>query len=152
MGIFRIIAVATLISALGAGLAYARHHNKPAERGAWVVRDGIMHLISDQRAILEDMAEGKREADVAEFIRAANGLAVLLQMVPSAFEKKVLYEESRAKPEIWQNWDDFVATAISNSMAAAEIARTAELQGIDAAIPKLEAIDCGGCHDPYRQE
>lgn len=147
----RVLVVTALIASLGAGFAYARHHDKPAERRAWVTRDGMMHLISDQRAILEDMAEGKRAADVAEFIRAANGLAALFQMIPSAFEQKVMYEESRAKPEIWQNWDDFVAKAILNSMAAAEIAATAELLGIDAAKSKVEAIDCAACHDPYRK-
>ena len=142
------ILVAVLISVLGVSITYARHHDERA----WVSRDGLMHLISDQRGILEAIAEKNSNSaeDVAEFIRAANALSSMFAMIPSVFANDDLPDISRAKAEIWSDWDDFVAKANAQSVVAASIAITASTSGLDAAKPKVEEIDCGSCHDPYR--
>jgi cytochrome c556 len=149
MNSIKIILVAVIISVLGVSVSYARHHGERA----WVSRDGLMHLISDQRGILEDIAEtGNSAEDAAEFIRAANALSVLFGMIPSVFEKDDMPDISRSKSEIWSNWDDFVAVANAQSVVAASIAITASTSGLDAAKGKVEEIDCGSCHGPYRND
>ncbi len=149
MNSFKIMVVAIIISILGVSISYARHHNERA----WVSRDGLMHLISDQRAILRDIAEkGNSAEDAAEFIRAANALSAMFAMIPSVFANDDLPDISRAKPEIWSDWDNFVATANAQSVVAASLAITAATSGLDAAKSRVEEIDCGSCHDPYRTE
>ena len=141
----KIIIITALITALGATLTFAGHHDETSEMRVFVSRDGLMHLISDQRAILRNSDVG-----AAEFIRAANGLSAMFAMIPSVFEKNAMVDGSRAKPEIWQNWDEFVSVANAQSIVAASIAITAETSGLDAAREKVSEINCGSCHTPFR--
>ena len=147
----KIIVIATLLSALGANLAIARHHGSGSDgMRTWISRDGLMHLISDQRSILTGMAEGKIPDNRREFVRAANALATMFAMIPSVFEKNEMAAVTRSKAEIWTNWDNFVAVANAQSLVAANIANTAALSGLDAGKAKVGDIDCGSCHTPYR--
>lgn len=118
---------------------------------AWVKRDGLMHLIRGQQYILHDMLIGRREVDQQEFVRAARSMAALFSMIPSTFEANLTVPQSRAKPEIWQNWDDFVAKALEFQKQAEEIVALAEIRGADAALEKVRVFDCGVCHDVYRK-
>jgi cytochrome c556 len=144
----KLIVIAALLSALGANFALARHHNERA----WTSRDGLMHLISDQRAILTGMVEGTIPENRREFVRAANALASLFAMIPSQFEKNDLPAISRAKQEIWKNWDNFVLVANTQSSVAAGIATAAATIGLEAGKAKVGEIDCNSCHDPYRND
>jgi cytochrome c556 len=146
----KIIVIAALLSALGANLAVARHHGGPDGMRSWVSRDGLMHLISDQRAILTGMVEGTVPDNRREFVRAANALSTMFAMIPSVFEKNDMPAVTRAKAEIWTDWDGFVATANAQSLVATGIANTAALGGLDAGKAKVGDIDCGSCHTPYR--
>lgn len=121
------------------------------EMNAYIKRDGLMHLIRAQRYILQEMLVGKRELDQAEFIRASKSLAAMFSMIPSTFEEQAMVDYSRAKPEIWENWDDFVAQANELRMLAEEMAATAEIRGAAAALQMVRQLNCGSCHDPYRE-
>jgi len=145
----RVIMIAVLVSVLGVNVAIARHHGE-GEMRDWVTRDGLMHLISAQRGILQNIAKEGSTEDAAEFIRAANALSALFGIIPSAFEKNSTPDITRAKPEIWSDWDNFVAVANAQSIVAASIATTAMTQGLDAAKAKVGDLDCGSCHTPYR--
>ena len=114
-------------------------------------RDGLMHLLHGQRYILQSMLVGQRKVDQEEFVRAANSMAALFSMIPSTFEKKLMVDQSRARPEIWQNWDDFVARAEVMQRQAAELAALAEIHGAQAVLEKVRQFDCGACHDVYRE-
>jgi cytochrome c556 len=147
----RVIVVAVLVTVLGVNIATARHHGEGGERD-FHTRDGLMHLIGAQRGILRDIAKEGSAEDVGEFIRAANALSALLAMIPSTFEKNSMPDISRAKPEIWSNWDDFVTVANTQSIVAAGIATTAMTEGLEAAKVRVDDLDCGSCHTPYRKE
>ena len=56
--------------------------------------------------------------------------------------------ESKAKPEIWTSWDDFLAKADVLAKAAAALDATS-LEGVQAG---MEAIGgaCKDCHTKYR--
>lgn len=146
-----IVAAAALTSALWAGISFAHQPDLSDEMAAYVKRDGLMHLISAQRYILQEMLVGKKEVDQDEFVRAAKSLAALFSMIPGTFQENLMVDDSRAKPEIWQNWDHFVAEAEELRMVAEEIAAMAEIRGAEASLEKVRLLSCGGCHRPYRE-
>jgi cytochrome c556 len=56
-----------------------------------------------------------------------------------------------AKPEIWQNMDDFKARfAKFGDNAKAASTSVKDLNSFKAAFGNIGKNDCGGCHDKYR--
>jgi len=147
---FNILAM-VFITVLFSGISFAHPPAISDEMGAYIKRDGLMHLIRAQRYILQEMLVGKRELDQKELIRAAKALSAMFAMIPSTFEDRAMVDMSRAKPEIWENWDDFVAQAEEMRKIADEIAAMGEIYGAKAAIEKVRQFTCGGCHGPYRK-
>jgi cytochrome c556 len=146
------VLLAAFTSLLVAGASRAHQPDLSNEMLVYVKRDGLMHLLYEQRYILQEMLVGKRELDQKEFVRAANSMAALFSMIPSAFEQDLMVDVSRAKPEIWQNWDDFVAKAELMQKMAAELAAMAEIHGAQAMLEKVRQFDCGICHNVYREK
>lgn len=62
--------------------------------------------------------------------------------------------ESRARPEIWQKWDDFMAQAYDGRQKALALAAAADSKNEAkvAATYKAFGALCGNCHKPYRAE
>lgn len=147
---FDILAI-VFITILFSGISFAHPPSISDEMGAYVKRDGLMHLIRAQRYILQEMLVGKRELDQKELIRASKALSAMFAMIPSTFEDRTMVDMSRAKPEIWENWDDFVFQADELRKIADEIAAMGEIYGAKAAIEKVRQFNCGGCHGPYRK-
>ncbi len=139
---------------LGLGVTYA--HKLPddasPELRAFTYRDGLLHTISAQMSVMADMARGIRQADDAAFVRAANNLAFLSTIIPDAFSVRAIVEESLAKPEIWDNWDDFVSKANDLTEKAEEIAAVAETEGFIRARGMVRGVGdtCGACHKQYK--
>jgi cytochrome c556 len=68
--------------------------------------------------------------------------------VPALFEAQEGDPKSEAKPEIWTNWDDFVAK--SNALnAAAKAADTSSVEALGASLGALGGA-CKACHTAYR--
>lgn len=62
--------------------------------------------------------------------------------------------KSKAKPEIWQNWDDFMKQAHDahlKSLALVAAANSKDDAKVDAAYKSFGST-CGNCHKPYRAE
>jgi cytochrome c556 len=148
----KIVLISAIWFGVGVGIAFAHGPDPSDEEAAYIARDGLMHLIAAQRGIIRNMAEGRTPVNDREFIKAAKALESLFSITPRAFEKNLMVDDSLAKPEIWQNWDDFVAKAEELRKVAAEIAATAEIRGAEAAKEMVGNLDCGSCHDPYRVE
>lgn len=90
-------------------------------------------------------------AHVGEHARALAGLA---RMMPDTFPEGTADGDTRAKPEIWQDWAKFTAAAKALETAAMELAAIADGGGDAAAIGAgLGAVGgaCGGCHKPFRK-
>lgn len=117
---------------------------------AYIYRDSLMHTMRTQHNLMRDIADGRVPMDQELFINASEAFAALVTMIPHAFEPKVMLPGSRAKPGIWEHWDIFVSLAEHFRKQAEEITRVASTQGVAAAKPLVDAIDCGYCHRPFR--
>ena len=83
----------------------------------------------------------------------AKNISEYANLIPDAFEKKITDGKTDAKPEVWDNWDDFVAKASALNVAATELAAAAAGGDMRAMMPNVKALGdaCGGCHDEYRK-
>lgn len=150
----RFILTTVVVSMLGWGIAWAHELGKDAspEERAFAYRDGLLHSVSAQMGLMSAMAQGKMPANDAAFTRAANNLVVLSGIIPDAFGVKGVPEGSIAKPEIWDNWDDFLAKANDLTAKAEEIAGVAASGGVDKAKGLVRGVGeaCGACHKAYK--
>lgn len=87
----------------------------------------------------------------------AGAIAALAPVLPNLFPKGSGPEagETRARAEIWQNWDDFVATTAALREAANELALVTELGDmaeIAAQFGVMAKTGCAACHRPFRAQ
>lgn len=85
----------------------------------------------------------------------ARALAALAPVLPHLFPKGSGpgAGETRARPEIWENWDDFVATTAALREAANELALVTELGDmaeIAAQFGVMAKTGCAACHRRFR--
>ena len=99
-------------------------------------------------------AQAKFKAGNIEAIAVnAETMAVMAMHIPALFPQGSLTEKSSAKPEIWQKWSEFEASA-KNLQTQAEKLRDAA-RAKDGAAVEAQAKDfgrqaCGSCHTPFR--
>jgi len=115
-------------------------------------RHETMEALGDAILPLNQMAQGEMPVDEAVFLEQARSLAASSADVFVGFDDQTQDEHSRAKPEIWDNWDDFVAKGEALQTAATALLEAAESGGSAAGIPLVRGVrdTCGGCHRPYR--
>jgi len=73
--------------------------------------------------------------------------------IPSLFPQGSMTEKSKAKPEIWQKWAEFEATAKKMETEGAklrDVAQTGNAQGTNDMIKDFGRNACGACHTPFR--
>ena len=117
---------------------------------AYVYRDSLMHTMRTQHNLLRDIGDGRVEMDKELFINASKAFSALITMIPHAFTPKVIIPGSRVKPGIWEHWEMFVDLSEHYKNQVEEITRVAIADGVAAAKPLVDAIDCGFCHRPFR--
>lgn len=111
-------------------------------------RSRIMKTMGEQFAALNQISKGK--APAADLATQAEVLSITASTAKIAFEPKVL--GGKAKPEVWDKWDDFSKRLDELAAAAADVAKTAKQGGVAGVTPKLGSLSCKGCHDVYRVE
>lgn len=83
----------------------------------------------------------------------AEVLAITSMQIPSLFPEGSLTDKSRAKPEIWQRWGEFEASA-KNLTIWSERLRDAAKAKDDKAVGNIMKdfgrVACGSCHTPFR--
>lgn len=110
-----------------------------------------MDAMSDTGAaskVLGDMARGRADFDADAAAEAKASLIAIAAELPALFEVNATDPKSEAKPEIWENFDDFTAKAAALG-AAAEALDTTSLETLSAGMRAVGG-SCGGCHKPYR--
>jgi cytochrome c556 len=87
-----------------------------------------------------------------KLVGEAQAIAANAKLITPLFPPNSITDKSRAKPEIWQKWDDFEAKAKELGDAATKLAEAAKKDDVAAVGAALKAVGgaCGACHEPYR--
>ncbi len=118
-------------------------------------RQGIYHAMGWNFGPMNAMVRGKQPWDQADFSKRAQRIAFYSQQLLEGFPPgSDTGAETDARPEIWQNFDDFTAKMHNFQDAAANLAKVA--QGGDPAASKQAFADtakaCKACHEKYRKD
>ncbi len=133
-----------LSAALIGGLASTAFAADPSVEA----RQALMKSLGAAAKTLGGMAGGGAyDAAAAEAAKAAlvDGAA----QIAAKYEVNVEDPDSEAKPEVWTNWDDFLAKAKALGDAAAAM-DVASVEGIGAGMGAVGGA-CKACHTSYRQ-
>jgi cytochrome c556 len=119
---------------------------------AYMERDAFMQELGDAILVLNDMASEDIPVDEAAFLAAARTIATRSPAMLDYFENQTLAPESRTKPEVFANWDDFVTKHGALVQAANALAEATASGGFAAGRSLVAPMrdTCGGCHRPYR--
>ena len=129
---------------VAAGIAAAQDATNPAV----IARKDLMKSNGASVKILGDMAGGKTGFDAAVAEAARAQLAGNAANIAARFEANEADPASKASPDVWTNWDDFVAKADALA-AAAKAIDTSTVEGIQAGMAGVGGA-CKGCHTSYR--
>ncbi|RGP38694.1 c-type cytochrome [Pseudotabrizicola alkalilacus] len=111
-------------------------------------RMDLMGTIGMNVKVLGDMATDKVAFDAAAALAAQEALVAASADIPAKFEPQATDPVAEAKPEIWTNWDDFVAKAGALNAAATAL-DPASLDGVKAGMGAVGGA-CRDCHTSYR--
>ena len=111
-------------------------------------------LMKGQSAASKAIKGAVEAKDYATVEAKAKDLMGSADKIVEHFPKGSTAGKTKAKPEIWDKWDDFGQRAKGLRKAASELADAAK-GGDGAAVDvKVKAISdaCGACHKPFRAE
>ncbi len=134
--------VAVLI--LSAGVAFAGKSTDPDAKG----RQDLMGIIGKNTGILGDMAGGKAAFDAAGAEAAKAAIIEAAAKIPAVFEPTGTDAESKAKPEIWTKWDEFLANGEKLTAAATALDPTS-LEAVQAGMAGVGGA-CKDCHTAFQ--
>lgn len=148
-----VLGFSTLAACGGGGPSY---DPESPEGQAYEFRHAVMHVAGVKMQLINNMARETIPIDEAQFVEAAQQLAVLTSMMHEGFESELTVAESEALPAIWENKADFDARMQAAVDATAALADAAENGGFAAAQALVVASpgtssNCGGCHNTYRE-
>lgn len=116
------------------------------------VRQTLMKGIGQSVGALSGVAKGEKPYDEDTVRTALSTINANIRAFPDQFpEGSESGMETEAKPEIWENREDFQAKAqkladVSSSLLA-EL--PADQQGVQQAVQSIGPV-CGDCHESYR--
>lgn len=130
---------------LAAGVALAKEGVQDPTVKA---RMDLMGTIGMNVKVLGDMAGGKTDFDAAAAQAAKDAIVAASADIAAKFEPQATDPVSEAKPEIWMNWDDFVAKAGALNAAATAL----DPSSLDTVKTGMGGIGgaCKDCHTTYR--
>jgi cytochrome c556 len=123
-------------------------------------RVGTGDVVADRQRLMK--LNGASWADVQAKAKAGNieaiavnaeTMAINAMHIPSLFPPGSLTEKSKAKPEVWQKWEEFEKAAKNFQVQAEKLrdtARTKNAEATQAVIKDFGRQTCGACHTPFR--
>lgn len=131
---------------LTAGAAFAEGERTDPNA---IARSDLMKVIGKNTGILGDMASGKAAHDAAGAEAAKAAIIEAAGKIEATFKDQGAADPaSEAKPEIWAEWDDFLADAkmLSDAATAMDVASA---ETIGAGMGALGGA-CKDCHTEFR--
>ncbi|MBS3981520.1 MAG: cytochrome c [Rhodobacteraceae bacterium] len=114
-----------------------------------IARSDLMKVIGKNTGILGDMAGGKAAYDAAAAEAARAALIEAAVKIEATFKDQGAADPaSESRPEIWANWDDFLADAKAMGDAAGAM-DIASAETIGAGMGALGGT-CKDCHTEFR--
>jgi cytochrome c556 len=131
---------------LSAGAAFAEE--KRTDPNA-IARGELMTTIGKNTGVLGDMAGGKAAYDAAAAEAAKAAIVEAAGKIEATFKDQGAADPaSEAKPEVWTNWEEFLADAKKLGEAAGAM-DVASAETIGAGMGALGGA-CKDCHTTYR--
>jgi cytochrome c556 len=140
------IAIAALVATGALTLGYVSEGQAQDAAAAWKARSDAMKGAGGAAARINKAEDAKATVDDAKIIQANVG------KLGDLFPAGSITPESRAKPEIWTNMDDFKAKLAATQKEAATLVALSEkgdLAAIKAQVP-VTINACNACHNTYR--
>ncbi len=83
----------------------------------------------------------------------ARNIEMTTKLIGEAFKKEITAGKTDSRPEIWRDWDKFMAAVdalVRESAELAEVAQSGDMKAIGAQVKRLGDA-CGNCHKPFRK-
>lgn len=115
-----------------------------------VLRRKLME--SNNSAVAEAINKAIKEKNFSEIQVKVNVVMENMDKVLDYFPSGSLSEKSRAKPEIWEKWDEFSKNPGRVKKAAQQLAIAARARNEEAVKARFKALGeaCKGCHSTFR--
>lgn len=126
------------------GVAIAGEASDPTVKA----RQEVMETLGKNMKILGEMAGAKTPYDAAAAEAAKAAIVAAASEASAKFEPQATDPESEAKPEIWTNWDDFLA----KDKALVDAATAWDVSSPETIGAGMGAVGgaCKACHTAYR--
>jgi cytochrome c556 len=145
--------IAAIVGALvlSAGLA-ALAQTKPEDSIKY--RRSAMYLVGANFGPLAAMAQGKRPYDKDAAIKHANIVAYVSKLPVEGFVPGTDTGDTKAKPEIWQDLDDFKAKMDKMNQETAKLSQVAQSGDFEALKAQVGETGkaCKSCHDKFKNK
>ncbi len=112
-------------------------------------RMDTMTTAKDAIEVLADMMGGRTRFDGQKARAARKVLITATRSIASVFRKPHSDPLSRARPDIWRDWDDFKARANTANLAARRL-NVYRLGALRSSLPDMINA-CLACHRSYRR-
>jgi cytochrome c556 len=130
---------------------------------AWAATQDIMpgdavanrqRLMRLNAASWADIQAKAKAGNIEAIAVNAETIAVSSYHIPALFPQGTDTPESKAKPEVWQRFDEFQGVAKNMRERAESLrdaARAKDAAQVEAMVKEFGAKACGACHTPFRQ-
>ena len=142
----KIVKAIVIGAVLMSGAAFAKGERTDPNAKA---RSDLMRVVGKNTGILGDMAGGKAAYDAAAAEAAKAALVEAAGQIETAFKDQGAADPaSEAKPEIWTNWEGFLADAkmLGDAAGAMDVSSA---ETIGAGMGALGGA-CKDCHTDFR--
>ena len=102
--------------------------------------------------VVKALVKAVKEKDFAEIQIKVKGIMENMDELVTLFPKGSISEKSRAKPEIWEKWDEFSKLPGTVKKAAQALGDAAKTKNEAEVEVKLKALGdaCNSCHRDFR--
>ncbi|MEE9316888.1 MAG: cytochrome c [Rhodospirillales bacterium] len=120
-------------------------------------QDVMKNVVLKNFVIVKDFVK-KGKGSARDVQKAADALVQVASKIPPLFPEgtgrpEVAAKKTRANPEIWFDWDEFVSAAKTLGSEAAKLSKAAAGGDKEAIAQQFVATGkkgCGGCHKTFR--